>query len=46
MYEFMKQFVIAGAFGIILAIDAFGIGYLVVGFVRWVKKKLHPDKTE
>lgn len=46
MYEFMKQTVVECAFILIIAMDTFGIGYMVYDFVRWVKKRKHGDEPD
>lgn len=50
--EFMTQFVLTGACGIILGLELFGLGcmikWTVTGvrkLIRWIKKKTHPETT-
>lgn len=46
MYDFAKEFVIFSGFGMILAIDVFGIGYWFYSLVRWVKKIKRREKRK
>lgn len=45
-YEFMKNTVIATAFVFIIMLDIWGIGNLIVTFVKWIWKKIHKKKDE
>jgi len=44
MYEWMKEFAIAGACGMILAIDIFGIYYWIKALVLFIRKKIKGRK--
>jgi hypothetical protein len=46
MYEWMKEFVIAGACGMILAIDIFGIYYWIKALVLFIRKKIKGHKED
>ena len=46
MYDFAKEFVVYTGFGMVLAIDVFGIGYWIFTFAKWIKKLRHKDKAE
>lgn len=39
-YEFMEQFVISGAFGIMIALYGCTIGYWIVSLVEWLRRKV------
>lgn len=49
IYEYMKHFAIAGACGIIIGLDLFGIYYWIKTLVVWIRKKIkehrHPEVT-
>lgn len=42
----MKEFVIAGACGMILAIDIFGIYYWIKALVLFIRKKIKGHKED
>ncbi|MCI2154399.1 MAG: hypothetical protein LKK26_06595 [Solobacterium sp.] len=51
-YEIMRQFVMAGLFGMILGLDIFGLVYLIKSavsgiksFFHWIRKK-HSHKAD
>lgn len=46
MYDFMKETLVATGFMFIIMLDIWGIGYWVVKFVKWIRKKLRKDKAE
>ena len=43
-YEFMKQFVISGAFGMMIALYVWSIGYWIVSLVKWISRKVKKHK--
>lgn len=45
-YEFMRNTVIATAFVFIIMLDIWGIGNMIVTFVKWIWKKTHKAKDE
>lgn len=46
MYDFAKKFVIYSGFGMVLAIDVFGIGYWIYTFAKWLKKVRRRERNE
>ena len=46
MYDYAKEFVVFSAFGMILAIDLFGIGSIIYSVIGWVKKICSKTEAE
>lgn len=46
MYEFAKECIIYTGFGMILALDVFGIRYWIYTFAKWVKKVRRRERSE
>ncbi len=46
MYEFAKECIIYTGFGMVLALDAFGIGYWIYTLAKWLKKVRRRDRSE
>ena len=44
-YEFMKQIVVAGAFGMMFSLSAWSIGYWIVSLVKWISRKIKKRKV-
>ena len=44
MYGFAKEFVLYTAFGMLLAMDVFGIGYWIYTLAKWLKKIRRREK--
>jgi len=39
-YEFMEHCVVGGAFGMMIALCGFSIGYWVITLVKWISRKV------
>ena len=44
-YEFMKQIVVAGAFGMIVSLSIWSFGYWIVSLVKWISRKVKKRKA-
>lgn len=40
MHEFMTEFVVTSVFGMIITLEVWAYGYLIVKLVKWIKKKI------